>query len=208
VKVMQGSRTGFHVGLSVVSAAIATVTSFLLLVPAGQAANEVVFRYGILRRRLAVVELANFAKTGEESRVLKKYLQMTNSDAESIRQVLNRPVDIDRSTLNTALNNPVANLVLDELGQIIQTPSNDIKENQTALRESLLTSAAKDNQFTLMEVIQNYPSDEIHLDVKRAIKTYNTVSKFQKPVEGALGQINQVRQILKDRGINLPDFLK
>lgn len=205
---MQISRAGLRRSLSVVSAAIATATSFLLLAPPGQAANEVVFRYGIFRRRLAVAELTDFAKTGEESRVLKKYLQMTNSDSESIRQILNRPVDMDRNTLSTALNNPAANLLLDELGHIIQTPNNEIKENREALRESVLTSASKDNQFTLLEVIQNYPDEEIHLDVKRAIKTYNTISKFQKPAEGVAGQINQVRQILKDRGINLPDFLK
>jgi hypothetical protein len=188
--------------------AIAMATGFFLLVPPGQAADEIVFRYGILRQRLAVAELTNFAKTGEESRVLKKYLQMTNSDAQSIRQILNQPVDINHNTLSTAMNNPVANLLLDELGHMIQKPSNNIRENREALRESMLTSASKDNQFTLLEVIQNYPGEEIHLDVKRAIKTYNTISKFQKPAEGTLGQINQVRQILKDRGINLPDFLK
>ncbi|GAB4345585.1 MAG: hypothetical protein OHK0047_38990 [Leptolyngbyaceae cyanobacterium] len=205
---MQISRTGLRRPLGVVTAAIATITSFLLLAPPGQTANEVVFRYGIFRRRLAVAELTNFAKTGEQSRVLQKYLEMTNSDAESIRQILNQPVGIDRSTLNVALKNPAANLLLDELGHIIQTPDNKIQDNKEALREAVLTSASKDNQFTLLEVIQNYPGDEIHLDVKRAIRTYNTVSKFQKPVEGALGQINQVRQRLKDRGINLPDFLK
>jgi hypothetical protein len=205
---MQNSEAGLRRCLSLVICAIAMAVSPVLMVQPGQAANEVVFRYGILRRRLAVAELTNFARTGEESRVLKKYLQMTNSDSNSIRQILNQPVQIDRNTLSAALNNPAANLMLDELGHIIQMPNNDIKENREALRESVLTSASKDNQFTLLEVIQNYPSEEINLDVKRAIKTYNTISKFQKPAEGALGQINQVRQILKDRGINLPDFLK
>ncbi|MGQ9869638.1 alpha/beta hydrolase [Leptodesmis sp.] len=205
---IQISQIGLRRFLEIVTAAIATVTSFLLLAPPGRAANEVVFRYGIFRRRLAVAELTNFAKTGEQSRVLQKYLETTNSNAESIRQILNQPVDVDRSTLNVALKNPAANLLLDELGHIIQTPDNKIQGNKEALREAVLASASKDNQFTLLEVIQNYPADEIHLDVKRAIKTYNTVSKFQKPVEGALGQINQVRQMLKDRGINLPDFLR
>jgi hypothetical protein len=180
--------------------------SLLLSASPGQAAEEVVFRYGILRQRLSVVELTKFAETGEMSPVVSRYLKRTNSDPANIRQILTQPIDVDHNTLKVALNNPLADLMMDELGKMIQTP--DDRGNQEALRAALDTSTAVDNKVTVLEVIQNYPADEIHLDVKRAIKTYNRLSKLQKPLQEALGQLGPLRQILKNQGINIPDFLK
>lgn len=180
--------------------------SILAIAPEANAAQEIVFRYGILRQRLSVVELTKFAQTGEISPVLERYLQRTNSKPEEVREVLNRPVAVSQSTLDKGLNNPVANLLLDELGKMIQTPNDE--GNREALRTALITSTEKDSQLSILEVIQNYPTDEIHLDVMRAIKTYNRISKYQKPVQEALDKAGPLREILQKQGINLPDFLK
>lgn len=180
--------------------------SLVTISPNAQAADEIVFRYGILRQRLSVVELAKFAETGEKSPVLERYLRRTNSNPEEIRQALNQPVDVSQSTLDRGLNNVVGNLLLDELGKMIQTP--DDQGNREALRTALVDSTARDNKLTILEVIQNYPAEEIHLDVKRAIKTYNQLAKYQQPVQNILERVGPVRQILKEQGINLPNFLK
>lgn len=189
--------------VSIGAIAVATVGE---IVPQAQAANEIVFRYGILRQRLSVVELAKFAETGEQSPVLERYLRRTNSNPEEVRQVLNQSVDVSKGTLNTGLNNAVGNLLLDELGKMIQTP--DDQGNREALRTALVDSATPDNKLTILEVIQNYPADEIHLDVKRAIRTYNRLAEYQQPVQNVLEKVGPIRQILKDQGINLPNFLK
>ncbi len=57
------------VGLSAIASA-----TVMALSPQAQAADEIVFRYGILRQRLSVVELTKFAETGEKSPVLERYL--------------------------------------------------------------------------------------------------------------------------------------
>ncbi|MBF2029919.1 MAG: alpha/beta hydrolase [Oscillatoriales cyanobacterium C42_A2020_001] len=185
--------------------AIATA-GILVTIPAGKAADEIVFRYGILRQRLSVVELTKFAQTGEQSPVVERYLNRTNSNPEEVRELLNRPVNIERRLLDRGLNNAAGNMVLDELGKMIQTP--DDEGNREALRAALLESTAGDNQLTMLEVIQNYPTDEIHLDVKRAIRTYERIAKYQGSIQEALKKSDSLRQILKDQGINIPDFLK
>ncbi|MGI0487220.1 alpha/beta hydrolase [Pantanalinema rosaneae CENA516] len=187
------------------SFAIATL-SVLFLAPQAQAAEQVVFRYGIFRQRLAVPELTDFAETGETSRVLGRYLQRANGNPESIRRVLNQPIDINRNLLDTALNNPAADRLLDELGRMIQTPNNN--GNREALRTAMLRSTEKDNRLTLLEVIQNYPTNEIHLDVKRAIKTYNQLAEYQEPLRQAIDKADEVRRALEKQGITLPKFLK
>jgi hypothetical protein len=199
---MKGLK-GFLQGVCVAAIAVASMSA---IGPQAQAANEIVFRYGILRQRLSVVELTKFAETGEQSPVLERYLRRTNSKPEEVRQALNQSVDVSKGTLNTGLNNALGNLLLDELGKMIQTP--DDQGNRDALRTALIDSATPDNKLTILEVIQNYPADEIHLDVKRAISTYNRLAQYQKPVQSILERVGPIRQILQEQGINLPNFLK
>lgn len=184
------------------------IAAFSLLGPSttAQAAEEVKFRYGILRFGLSVKELTDFASTGEKSPVVERYLSRTNSNPEEVRRILNYPVAIETGLLDKALNNPAANLLLDELGKIIQTP--DDSENQEALRQAMTASTKADNQLTVLEVIQNYPRDEVHLDVKRAVKTYENIAKYQNSISEALKKAGSLRDALKKQGITLPDFLK
>ncbi|UBF24086.1 alpha/beta hydrolase [Kovacikia minuta CCNUW1] len=187
--------------------AIAIASSSVLLVaPAAPAAEEVVFRYGIFRQRLAVSELTDFAETGEISPVLQRYLKRANSDPESVRETLTRPIEINHNVLDNALNNPGGDRMLDELGKMIQTPNDE--NNREALRTALIKATENDNRLTLLEVIQNYPTDEIHLDVKRAIKTYNRLAEYQGPIQQALDGAESLRRILKNQGVNLPNILK
>ena len=174
--------------------------------PQAHAAEEIVFRYGIIRQRLSVVELTKFAESGEQSPVLERYLERTNSNPDEIRQVLNRPLAINRGTLDKALNTVVGDLLLDELGKMIQTPNDE--GNQAALKSSLLASAEQDNQVTILELIRNYPTEEIHLDVMRAVKTYERLARYQKPLQEALKNSGSIREMLQKQGITIPDFLK
>ncbi|MDX2232098.1 MAG: alpha/beta hydrolase [Leptolyngbyaceae cyanobacterium bins.349] len=182
------------------------VASAWAIAPAANAADEIVFRYGILRQKLSTVELTKFAETGEQSPVLERYLRRANANPEEVRQILNQSVDITPTTLDKGLNNVVGNLVLDELGKMIQTPNDE--GNREALRSALIASTEKDNKLTILELIQNYPANEIHLDVMRAIKTYNRIARYQQPLQDALQKAGPLRQILKQQGITLPDFLK
>jgi hypothetical protein len=176
---------------------IALITSsVLLLATPTLAAEEIVFEYGILHQRLAVSELTTFAETGETSRGLAEYFRLTKSNPESIRQTLNQPLALNSNLLDYALNNPVGERLLDELGKTIQTPNGE--GNREALQTALLESTARDQSLTLLEMLQHYPTDEIHLDVERAIQTYNRLAEYQKPFRKALETMESLRQSLED----------
>jgi hypothetical protein len=195
----QHEKNRFNYGwVASLGGGIAAIALLLTATP-GQAAQEVVFRYGILRQRLAVSELTDFAQGKETSPVMQRYLNRTNSDPAEVRRILNEPITMDPSLLDRLLKNPAGNLMLNELGQMIQTPDN--QENPEALRTALVKSATADNQVTLLETIQNYPTDEIHLDVKRMIRTY---SRVRKPAQEAITQFGNLRDILKKQGITIP----
>jgi hypothetical protein len=182
-------------------AAIVAGAGIILDATVGQTAEQVVFRYGIIRQRLAVAELTDFAQGKETSPVMQRYLERANANPAEVKRALNEPITISPTTLKSVLDNPAGDRMLDELGKMIQTPND--QENREALRSALVASAAKDNQVTVLEVIQNYPSDEIHLDVKRMVRTYSRVGKS---AQEALTQVDALRQLLERQGIKLPKF--
>lgn len=178
------------------------VASIFAIMPSSQAADEIVFRYGILRQRLAVSELTKFAETGEESPVLARYLRRANAQPAEVRRILSQPLTIDRNTLDRGLNNVAGDFLINELSAIVKTPNDE--DNQEALRNALLGSTVGDNKVTLLEVLQNYPNSEVHIDVKQAIRTYDRIAKYQQPIQNILQRVGPLRDILKNQGIKIP----
>jgi hypothetical protein len=112
------------------------------------AAERIVLTYGTFGRSLSVEELDTFATTGEQSPSLQAYFRMSRADPQPVRQSLSQPIEAD----------PV---LLDRLGAVIQTRSN--RANRQALRSALVLSASDDSQMTLLEILQNYPTSELHV---------------------------------------------
>lgn len=79
--------------------------------------------------------------------------------------------------LDKVLNSTVGNAILDQLSQVIHTPSK--KANRQALRSALLLSASKDEQMTLIEVIQNYPTSQVEVDGERLESAYRQLHRLQ-----------------------------
>jgi Alpha/beta hydrolase of unknown function (DUF1400) len=138
------------------------------LLPArATAAEQVVMKYKIFRRSIAVADLTQFAKTGETNRPLRTYLRMSGQDPDKIRQTLNDEVNINAVTLDRVLNSFVGDIALGQLSQYIYTPSE--QEDKKAIRSALVLSASADNRVSLIEVIQNYPTQEVYVDGDRIV---------------------------------------
>jgi hypothetical protein len=149
------------------------------------AAERVVLKYRIFRESLSVSELSMFAQTGKLSSSLSSNLASSGQNPQQVRKYLTEPVKVNLLILDKILNSPVGNAVLDQLSQVIHTPST--KADRQALRSALVLSASKDEKITLIEIIQNYPASEVEVDGDR------------------LALAHRQLQILQG---NLPDFLK
>ncbi|MBW4554423.1 MAG: alpha/beta hydrolase [Trichormus sp. ATA11-4-KO1] len=165
--------------------AIVIVSTFLLLLgnPA-LAAERVVLKYGIFRETISVEELATFAATGELSRSLRVNFALARQDPQAIRQYLITPVRVDLVILDKVLNSPVGNVILDELSQVIYTPSR--AADRQALRSALILSASKDGQVTLLEIIQNYPTPDVEVDGDRLENAYRQLRRLQTGLQDLL----------------------
>ncbi|MBW4440038.1 MAG: alpha/beta hydrolase [Plectolyngbya sp. WJT66-NPBG17] len=151
------------------------------------AAERVIFKYKILRESLSVPELTTFAQTGEVSNNLQTYLRLSRQNPETVRRTLTQPIKVDPILLDRVLNSPLGNGLLDQLGQAIQTPRGGAERQ--ALRAALALSASGDGSISVLEILQNYPTQEVVLDGDRIEVAYRRLNELVDRLRNPLGQI-------------------
>lgn len=162
-------------------------------VGSARAAETVVLRYGIFRGSLPMADLTEFAETGAESAKLKRYLRLSNQEPARLQGILNRQIAAEPRSLELILSSPAGDALLDELSRYIYSAEADDK---TALRTAIERSAADNRQLSLVELLQNYPTDKVDINVRRAVATYEKIAKFQSQFGGLLG--TGLDQILRE----------
>ena len=149
------------------------------------AAEQVVLKYRIFRESLSVKELSTFADTGKLSTSLRINLTLARQDPNRVRRYLTEPVKVNVVILDRVLNSPVGNIILDQISQVIHTPSR--KADRQAMRAALVLSASKDSDIKLIEVVNNYPSTEVEVDGDNLEKAYNQLRRLQGSLQNILG---------------------
>jgi len=91
-----------------------------------------------------------------------------------------RPLSADPVVLDLAINSLPGDWVLDYLGQSIHTGTGEA--DRQALRSALVLSASDDKQITLLEVLQNYPTEEVVLEGDNIQAAYSRLSSFLQPL--------------------------
>lgn len=151
------------------------------------AAEEIVLRYNILERSISVEELTTFAETGEASSRLENYFELSGQKPERIQRLLTRQTDVQVTTLDRILNTPMGDVMLDQMGDFVHTPSD--AANRQAMRSALVLSASDDNQISLLEIIQNYPTEQVHVNGNRFATAYRQMQNFEDRITEVLEEI-------------------
>ncbi|MGQ4650307.1 alpha/beta hydrolase [Lyngbya aestuarii] len=141
-----------------------------------EAAESVVLKYRFLQETVSVPELSEFAQTGQLSPALSTYLRMANKEPEQLRGTLTREIHVDPILLSKALNSPVGELMLGQVSEVIHTPSN--RANIPSLRSALVSSALPDQEITLIEILENYPTPEVHVNGERLVEVMEGIRKI------------------------------
>lgn len=158
--------------------------ALLLPLSPAWAAESVLLKFLIFRESISVSELSTFAETGELSPTLNAYMAMSKQDPQNVQAILTQSVPVNLIMMDRVLNTPVGDIILDRLSEAIHTPSN--QANRQALRSALVLSASGDNQITLMEVIENYPTSEVHVEGDRLLEAYSQLSRLSGRLQDIL----------------------
>ena len=131
-------------------------------------AEQVVFAFGPFRRSFSIADLTTFAETGNMPRGWRFYLKLAKAQPEDLRTVLTSEIAVKLKTLDKHLNSLPGEYALFQLGQIIHTPSR--RANIQAMRSALILAAADDDQVTLLEVLQNYPTPQLIVEAPKLLR--------------------------------------
>lgn len=167
------------------SLALASMT-LLSAAPAATAAEEVVLRYRGLSRTVAVTDLATLAETGEAPARVAGLLNQTNQRPETLQSVLNHRITADAVVLDKTLNSLPGEWLLDQLGQAIRPASGEARRQ--ALRSALVLSASDDGELTLLEVLQNYPTETVVLEMDQVETLVSRIEERLQPLSRILGE--------------------
>jgi hypothetical protein len=140
-----------------------------------KAAESIILQYGIIQESISVEELSTFARDGKLSSSLKNYLKIANTRPEYLQTVLSQEIDVNGVFLYRVLNSLPGEILLDQVGEIIRTPSG--KASRESLRAALVGSALPDEKIALIEVIEKYPTSEVYLEGDRLVNAYNLIRR-------------------------------
>lgn len=145
-----------------------------------KASESVILKYGFLRESISVKELSTFANTGKMSSSLRAYLKLANKKPDQVRKVLSQEIPVDGVLLSQILNSKAGELLLDVVANYIQTPSG--KASRESLRGAFVSSALPDNNIRLIEIFENYPTSEVHIEGDRLAELYVKINNIIKQI--------------------------
>ncbi|MEM7592023.1 MAG: alpha/beta hydrolase [Cyanobacteria bacterium P01_A01_bin.83] len=140
--------------------------SSILLSSSVLAAERITFNFSPLGQfKIRVKDLEAFASEGEISSELAFYLnRLPPQQLAKISELLSTPLELDPLTISKFSNSSVGEAVIKNFGKAIRVDSN--LNGFYALRGAMIAAAFDREGLTIINLLQQFPSDTIHLDLK------------------------------------------
>ena len=154
--------------------ALLTVTFTGLGMGSVLAAEEVFFWWRAASRSVQISDIEDYAVTGETSEQLQSYFDMVNHPGglNALRPILNQPIQVDFVAFEKFLRTDGGECMLEHMGTLLK-PSPRSTAGKISLRAALVNAAAPDGNFSVLEILSAYPTDQIHLDIDQMARDNN-----------------------------------
>lgn len=158
---------------------VLTSVSILFATLPAVAAEFIIVPLGKTRISISLDSLENYANQGKinPQEPLASYLGLLSPEQQqSLRQFLQTRYTPPDISIQQFVNSPLLVAFLIHIGNIIQTQSEE--NGADAIRASLIDVGNAPNGFTVLEVMRQFPSPEIRLNVELALTTLTKVFAF------------------------------
>ncbi len=160
-----------------------------------RAAETITIRYLDDTLTVPVTNLETFAETGQaQTPEVQQFFQKYPNLGRIVRDALTAQVYISESFLQDTLHSSVGDFVLLKLNELIGSPS--WRQDLQPLRSAVLEAYESNNSFSILEVIQNLPDENITLNLSGLEPVYQDVKAFIEKVYPALVIAKQFLQDL------------
>jgi predicted dienelactone hydrolase len=154
------------------------------------AAQRIYVSYSTIERSISIDALETYAKDGKVNDDLAAYAKYADpEEMQQLRRVLLTKVDLDPVAISQFFYTPQGEVLLQRIGQIIQTESR--QTGVYALRSALVLAAADSKGLTLLNVLRYFPSNSIRVDLNRSLQLADEVETIISRTNQAVVSISQ-----------------
>jgi hypothetical protein len=119
---------------------------------------------------VSLEEIKTFVSNGGLRQPVRDFFNSSNQEPGIVQRAFTREIEVPRNLGIEFLDTSVGQLVLSQIVRHVQ--SADPLPN---LRTSLRTSIQNDRRISLLELIENYPTETLTLDITPLVRTYESV---------------------------------
>ena len=158
------------------------------------AAEKINFVYSPLKLSLSIESLETFVETGEIKGNLKDYQSfIDDKQLEKIRNFLTKSYNLKQVNLYKISRTSLAQDLLKQLGKVVSTHSQ--RNGFYAIRGAILTAAGKNDSWTIIDVLKEFPTSEIYVSLEALLQLDEEIifyEKYKESLEKAIAiQANQ-----------------
>ncbi|MBD2515872.1 alpha/beta hydrolase [Nostoc sp. FACHB-973] len=156
-------------------------------------AERLKFNYGLLERSIPISSLETYATTGKVDNDLAGYSHYVDKkQLTQLRKVLLTPIPLNQIEVSQFLYTPIGERLLEKLGKVIQTESH--LSGFYAIRAALILSAADQKNFTLLNVLRQFPASAISINLDQSLAIAESLQNLVNQTKNAVALINQESQ--------------
>lgn len=205
-------------GVLVRGALSAAIACGLVAVDMGRSRSVLSAEYlqigiGLFSVSVPIDALETFAETGQVPEELDSYFDYLPDRAQSqFREVLQRQFEVSPVAVSQVTYSSIGEDFLNRLGKIVQTPSG--LNGKKAIRAALILAAAEPEGFSVLKILESFPTTGIHIDVGELLDLQSEIASYFSYRDATLEAVRQQaeREIAAmDSSVNwdeVPDLTK
>jgi predicted dienelactone hydrolase len=192
---------------------IAAIAPLLCLAPeylvpkSVNAAERITLYYGPLARSISVSSLSTYAKEGKIDRELRSYLrQLEEPQQQQLRRILRMQANLDHVTVAQFLYSQQGRVLLQKLGEVIRTDSD--QSGFYALRSALILAASEPEGLNVVTAMEKFPLEGVRIDLRQAFQIIGNLETLIRQTQDATDLIEQQAKLEANvtTALGLPDL--
>lgn len=169
------------------------------LMGSASAAETILLRFEETQVSVPIRDVEAFAESGAVTGALQEFFQKYPEIQSETQEILDRKITVTEAFIQRTLSGSTGEFVLIQLRKLLSNPSDD--SDIESLRSTLIDAYEDDNRFSVLELLQKYPEEEIYVDVRGLQQVYGDVVAFVERIQPIL---ETAREYLQDLVCDCP----
>lgn len=179
--------------MRVLLASLMGLVSTTLVTASADGAEIIFFRTSETEVQISRQDFEALAETGVLPPDIQPIMGPGLLAPQLFQELLSRPIRLPTS-VDKFLDSATGEFILGQLATLIDHQPNQETESISLIR-SAFTRAAQNQQLSFLELIRQYPQEEVRVDLTGLERTYQQVVRFAEKVQS---DVDGTRQILAD----------